>query len=85
MSKQKAFNLIYFISIYSNYRNNIEYLYMSEAPETVIEEDTNKNIIEEATQEVPPEINETTTQESIKNEVQQEENANEEQFKKQNG
>ena len=50
---------------------------MSEAPETVIREDTNKNIIQEAT----PEINESTTQESIKNEVKQEENANEEQFK----
>ena len=44
---------------------------MSEAPETVIREDTNKNIIQEAT----PEINESTTQESIKNEVKQEENA----------
>ena len=50
---------------------------MSEAPETVIKEDTNKNIIQEATQE----INESTTQESIKNEVKQEDNANEEQFK----
>ena len=50
---------------------------MSEAPETVIREDTNKNIIQEAT----PEINESTTQESIKNEVKQEENAIEEQFK----
>ena len=50
---------------------------MSEAPETVIREDTNKNIIQEAT----PEINESITQESIKNEVKQEDNANEEQFK----
>ena len=79
MSKQKGFNLIYFV--YNKYRNNIEYLYMSEAPETVIQEDTNKNIIEEATQKAAPEINESTTQESIKNEVKQEENANEEQFK----
>ena len=53
---------------------------MSEAPETVIKEDTNKNIIQEATQEATPEINESTTQESINNEVKQEENANEEQF-----
>ena len=51
MSKQKGFNLIYF-SIYNKYRNNIniEYLYASEAPETVIKEDTDKNIIQEATQ-----------------------------------
>ena len=50
MSKQKGFNLIYF-SIYNKYRNNIniEYLYASEAPETV-KEDTDKNIIQEATQ-----------------------------------
>ena len=79
MSKQKGFNLIYFV--YNKYRNNVEYLYMSEAPETVIQEDTNKNIIEEATQKAAPEINESTTQESIKNEVKQEDNANEEQFK----
>ena len=52
---------------------------MSEAPETVIKEDTNKNIDEETTQEALPEINESTTQESIKNEVKQEQNANEEQ------
>ena len=74
MSKQNGFNLIYFISIYNKYRNNIEYLYMSE-----IKEDTNKNIDEETTQEALPEINESTTQESIKNEVKQEQNANEEQ------
>ena len=54
---------------------------MSEAPETVIKEDTNKNIIQEATQEATPENNQSTTQESIKNEVKQEENINEEQFK----
>ena len=81
MSKQNGFNLIYFISIYNKYRNNIEYLYMSEAPETVIKEDTKKNIIQEATQEATPENNQSTTQESIKNEVKQEENINEEQFK----
>ena len=82
MSKQKGFNLIYF-SIYNKYRNNIniEYLYASEAPETVIQEDTDKNIIQEATQKATPEINESTTQESIKNQVKQEENANEEQMK----
>ena len=55
---------------------------MSEAPETVIKEDTNKNIIQEATQEATPEIiNQSTTRESIKNEVKQEENTNVEQFK----
>ena len=81
MSKQKGFNLIYFISMINKYRNNIQYLYMSEVPETVIKEDTNKNIIQEAAQEATPEINGSTTQESIKNEVKQEENANEEQFK----
>ena len=65
MSKQNGFNLIYFISIYNKYRNNIEYLYMSEAPETVIKEDTNKNIIQEATQEATPEINRSTTQKRL--------------------
>ena len=63
MSKQRGFNLIYF-SIYNKYRNNIEYLYMSEAPETV-KEDTNKNIIQEATQEATPEINRSTTQKRL--------------------
>ena len=53
---------------------------MSEAPEPIIEEET-KNINEEATKETPPETNEATTQQDIKNEVKQEENANEEQFK----
>ena len=64
MSKQRGFNLIYF-SIYNKYRNTIEYLYMSEAPETVIKEDTNKNIIQEATQEATPEINRSTTQKRL--------------------
>ena len=60
----------------------MEYLYyMSEAPETVIKEDTNKNMFQEATQEATPETNQSTTQESIKNEAKQEENTNEEQFK----
>ena len=53
---------------------------MSEALETVIEEET-RNSIEEATKETPPETNEATTHERIKNEVKQEETANEEQFK----
>ena len=52
---------------------------MSEALETVIEEETRNSI--EATKETPPETNEATTHESIKKEVKQEETANEEQFK----
>ena len=54
---------------------------MSEAPEPIIEEEP-KNTIEQATQETQPINNDVITEENIKNEVKQEENANEEtQFK----